>query len=338
MIPNSAFITVGETREAMRAVADGSAPGAEYAVLREGHFSRVLAMVDEGRNPGSLAQGARFALSAYRATWEKERIYLGEEFPGIQYLAVHALLRRRKRIAMLIHNVASLRRRLPLGTLRLGRLADHLLCLSELSRRELESRYGVPSSRITVVGSRVDTDFFRPDPDAAVRPQVCAAGAVNRDYATLIEAMAPLGIPTKIAADTAWRYSTGATEAPPLPPSVEMRSWGSYQNLRALYAESAVVVVPLERPMLSGVTVALEAMAMGKPVILTHNRYVEDFLRDGESGFFVPAGNADALRRKVQHLLDRPDEAERVGARAREWVLERFTVARYVQKILSVWS
>ena len=47
-----------------------------------------------------------------------------------------------------------------------------------------------------------------PDPDTRIQLQVCSAGAVNRDYATLIDAVAPLGIPLKIAADTARRSIT----------------------------------------------------------------------------------------------------------------------------------
>jgi len=338
MIPNSAFITVGESPKNMSDVAAGRAPGAEYAVLRQGHFSRTLAMVERGVNPGSGAARLSFAARAYFSTWDLENIYLGEEFPGIEYLLVHAALRRRKRIAMLIHNVASLRRRIPLGDLRLGRLLDHVMCLSEQSRRELESQYGISPLRITVLGSRVDTEFFKPDPSVSVARQVCSAGAINRDYATLIDAVRPLQVPTKIAADTAWRYSAGQTTLDSLPDFVEMRSWGSYVNLRQLYAESAVVVVPLERAMLSGVTVVLEAMAMGRPVILTHNPYVTDFLRDGENGFFVQKGDAAGLREKISYLLDHPQEAERVGARAREWVLERYAVHLYVQRILSAWA
>ena len=337
-VPNSAFVTVGESAKTMAAVEEGTAPGAEYAMLRRGHFSEVLAMVDRGANPGSTAETAQFAASAYWATRSRENIYLGEEFPGIQYLAVHALLRSAKRVAMLIHNTRSLRRRLPLVTLGLRHAMHHVLCLSRQSKVELESTYGIPSSRITVVGSRVDTTFFAPDPAVAIKVQVCSAGAVNRDYRTLIEAASPLGIPLKIAADTAWRYSTGEQTAEPVPDFVEMRSWGSYVNLRRLYAESAIVVVPLEKPILSGVTVVLEAMAMGKPVILTHNGYVEDFLVDGENGLFVPSGDSASLEKKIRHLLDHPAEAERMGQRAREWVLERFTVDRYVDKIIGVWN
>jgi glycosyltransferase involved in cell wall biosynthesis len=335
MIPSSAFITVGESQKNLANVIARRSPGAEYAVLSRGHFSRVLAMVDEPLAAGADLPYWSFALRAYRATWNIENIYLGEEFPGIQYLTVHAALRRRKRISMLIHNVASLRRRLPLATFRLARLLDRVLCLSNESRRELMSRYGVPSERITVIGSRVDTDFFTPEPETPILRQVCSAGAVNRDYKTLIEAVRPLELETKIAADTAWRHSTSETRVEPLPPFVEMRSWGSYTNLRSLYAQSSVVVVPLQRPMLSGVTVALEAMAMAKPVILTRNAYVDEFLRDGDTGYFVEQGDVAGLRSKIQYLLEHPAEAAQMGQRAREWVLARYTVKSYVDKILS---
>jgi glycosyltransferase involved in cell wall biosynthesis len=338
MIPNSVFISIGEAPQAMEQVEQGLAPCAEFAVLRRGHFTKVIAMRERDSDPGSYAVGARFALQSYLESWGAKNVYLGEEFPGIQYLALQALLRRPKRIAMLVHNATSLKRRVPLGTMRLGRLADRILCLCEQSRRELVTGCGVPAARVVVIGSRVDTTFFQPDSARPVLEQVCSAGAVNRDYGTLVEAVRPLGIPTKIAADTAWRYSTRPMGPASVPAHVEMRSWENYVNLRELYARSAVVVVPLRRAMMSGVTVALEAMAMAKPVIVTRNAYVEDFLRHGETGFFVRAGDEEDLRARIRWILEHPDEAARVGARAREWVLERFTVERYVEKIVSVWS
>jgi glycosyltransferase involved in cell wall biosynthesis len=342
LIPNSAFITVGESARSVEGALAGRAPRAEYLSLREGHFTELHAMIDQVQDPGSISAGARFAFNVYRATWRRENIYLGEEFPGIQYLAVHALLGAfapKKRIAMLIHNVSSRKRALPLATLRLATLVDQFLCLSNRSKGELVDSYGVPASRVTVVGSRVDTDFFQPRAEVLVKAQVCSAGAINRDYKTLIEAVQPLNVPLKIAADTAWQYSAMRNEAPiTVPQSVEMRSWGNYVNLRSLYAESAVVVVPLLKPMLSGVTVALEAMAMGKPLIMTRNPYVEDFLIDGKTGFFVPAKDPAALREKIAYLLANQREATQMGARARELAVERFSVERYVNSILSVWS
>jgi glycosyltransferase involved in cell wall biosynthesis len=342
MIPNSAFITVGESARSIEDALAGRVPRAEYFSLCQGHFTELHAMIDQIPLPGSIAASGRFAFNAYQATWRRENIYLGEEFPGIQYLAVHALLGAfapKKRIAMLIHNVSSRKRTIPLATARLASLVDQFLCLSNRSKVELVASYGVPASRVTVVGSRVDTDFFQPGTEVLVKAQVCSAGAINRDYETLIEAVQPLNVPLKIAADTAWRYSAGRIESPIVVPEfVEMRSWGNYVNLRSLYAESAIVVVPLLKSMLSGVTVALEAMAMGKPVIITRNPYVEDFVIDGKTGFFVPAKDPAALREKIAYLLANQREAAQMGARARELAVERFGVERYVNSILSVWS
>src|SRR6266403_27079 len=165
MIPNSAFITVGESARSIEDALAGRVPRAEYFSLCEGHFTELHAMIDQIAFPGSIAAGARFAFNVYRATWRRENIYLGEEFPGIQYLAVHALLGAlapKKRIAMLIHNVSSRKRAIPLATVRLASLVDQFLCLSNRSKVELVASYGVPASRVTVVGSRVDTDFFQP--------------------------------------------------------------------------------------------------------------------------------------------------------------------------------
>lgn len=345
MIPNSALITVGEPQEKIAQARAGKIPSTELvAMLDSGMFGKVLTMSDRGMDASRMSVFARFAVDAYYRTWDAENIYLSEEFPGIHYLALHATLgrlplRRRQRVAMLIHNVASIKRRVMLTPLAWA--ADHLLCLSERSKADLVSKYGVSASRVTVVGSRVDTRFFQPTPTAPQKLQICSAGAINRDYDTLINAAEGLGVPVKIAADTAWGYSMGGKSLPgdkPLPDHVEMRSWGTYEALRALYAESRIIVVPLARTMLSGVTVALEGMAMGKPVILTHNPYVEDFLEDGVSGLFVPASDPGAMRAKLRHLLDHPDEAERLGARAREWVAERFSVEAYVRKIVSAFA
>ena len=338
MIPHSAMITIGEPPSTIRNIEQGLSPRGEYAVLSQNHFDQVITMYERGMNPGSAAARGRFALVAHRDSWGAKNIFLGEEFPGIQYLALQALFRRPKSIAMIIHNVTSKKRRLLLANLGLVRLVDRMLCLSTQSKRDLVEMYGVSASRVIVIGSRVDTDFFRPEQGTTTQ-LVCSAGAVNRDYGTLVEAVRPLGITTKIAADTAWRYSATPILPANIPAFVEMRSWGNYRNLRALYAAAAVVVVPLLKPhVLSGVTVALEAMAMGKPVILTHSPYVADFLTDGETGFFVPAGDSAALRERIRYVLDHADEAERIGARAREWVCERFTVDHYVKRILSAWE
>ena len=160
---------------------------------------------------------------------------------------------------------------------------------------------------------------------------------MNRDYDSLIEAASGLDADVKIAADTVWRYSVAGKEqqARPLPANVEMRSWGTYANLRQLYAESRVVVVPLARPIISGITVALEGMAMGKPVILTRNPYVEGFIEDGVTGFHVEPSTPPSSAEDP--LAAGPPRGGRGhgSAGAAKKAEQDFSVERYVERTRS---
>lgn len=327
---------VGEPPQRLAEMREGLQPLGEFALMKEGMFSRVLSMAELGMDPASAMARLRFALWACGATGGCEAVLLAEEFPGIEYLACNAILGPRQRIALLIHNVSSRRRQIPLGRLRLIHRADRVLCLSPYSRGVLVERYGVPEAKVRVVYSRVDTDFFRPDPGPS-RRHIASAGAVNRDYRTLVEAVSGLDVDVKIAVDSPWRYSIGEPDhLAGLPPNVEMRSWGTYRELRRLYAESAFVVVPLKRRQLvSGITVTLEAMAMGRAVILSRNPYVEGFIEHGETGFYVEPGNVEQLRETIVRLLEQPDLAEAVGRKARRRAEERFSVNAYLERLIA---
>lgn len=341
MPQDSAYIGVGEPVSRVNDALEKKGPMGEFAAMSRDVFTQVLSMAQRGMNPASNVDCAKFALAAWRETRERQNLFLAEEFPAIQFLAWNRLLsRRRRRIVLLVHNVSSKKRWLALSKLGLGKRVDHFLCLSPHSQRVLVEEYGLPRERVSVIYSRVDTAYFQPQPEQPTKRQVCAAGAVNRDYDSLIEAASGLDADVKIAADTVWRYSVAGKEqqARPLPANVEMRSWGTYANLRQLYAESRVVVVPLARPIISGITVALEGMAMGKPVILTRNPYVEGFIEDGVTGFHVEPSNPAQLREKIRWLLDHPEEAEAMGRRAREKAARDFSVERYVERILAPFS
>lgn len=339
MPQDSAYIGVGEPVNRVTDALEKKGPMLEFAAMSRGVFTQVVSMAQRGLNPASNVDCARFALAAWKETRERQNLFLAEEFPALQFLACDAVLSRRKRrIVLLVHNVSSKKRWLALSKLGLQKRVDHVLCLSPHSQKMLVEQYGIPREKVSVIYSRVDTSYFQPQPETPLQRRVCAAGAVNRDYATLIEAATGLDAEVKIAADTIWRYSVankGDTQSAMLPPNVEMRSWGSYANLRQLYAESRVVVVPLARPIISGITVALEGMAMGKPVILTRNPYVEGFIEDGVTGFHVESNSPVALRERIQWLLDHPQEAEAMGRRAREKAVRDFSVERYVERILA---
>jgi glycosyltransferase involved in cell wall biosynthesis len=108
-------------------------------------------------------------------------------------------------------------------------------------------------------------------------------------------------------------------------------------ELRALYARSRFVVVPLlPTDTDNGVSVTLEAMAMGKAVICSHVEGQKDVIQAGRTGIFVPQGDPEALRNAIQFLWTHPEEAERMGQAAREYVEKHHTIDQFVDIIKHV--
>jgi hypothetical protein len=100
------------------------------------------------------------------------------------------------------------------------------------------------------------------------------------------------------------------------------------EDLRWLYAECAVVVVP-SRFESFGLT-AVEAMMFAKPVIASRSGGADDVLTDGEDGLLVEPGNADTLLGALAYLLDDPSRCLAMGRAGRAKFETRFTVEAVV--------
>ena len=60
--------------------------------------------------------------------------------------------------------------------------------------------------------------------------------------------------------------------------------------------------------------VCIEALAAGRPVVASAINGIPEVIRDGETGVLVPCDDAAALAAALARLLDRPEEATRLGA------------------------
>ena len=70
----------------------------------------------------------------------------------------------------------------------------------------------------------------------------------------------------------------------------------------------------------------VEAMAMGKPIVATAVGGVPEVVADGEVGFLVPAGDANALAKKISLLVEDDDLRQTMGQKGRQRVSEHFDV------------
>ena len=84
--------------------------------------------------------------------------------------------------------------------------------------------------------------------------------------------------------------------------------------------------------------VAIEALMRGTAVVASASGGLLDIVREGETGCFVPPGDAGALARALLPLLGNSAVAEDMGAAARRDALERFTEARFTDQFLEVYQ
>lgn len=165
------------------------------------------------------------------------------------------------------------------------------------------------------------------------------AGALNRDYPTLVRAMEGVDATLVVAAYSPW-VSERQHGAPSNPSSVHVTvTQTGAMGLRELYARAALVAVPLvEGYSQAGSLVVYEAMAMGKPVVVTatEGQRALGAVRHGETGYLVAPGDVAGWREAVRYLLHHPEEAARMGRRARQVVEDGLNLDAYVHEMVDI--
>src|SRR5208283_4853674 len=76
-----------------------------------------------------------------------------------------------------------------------------------------------------------------------------------------------------------------------------------------------------------------QALAAGRPVAAYDCDGANEVCIDNETGFLIRPGDREALTRRLLQLAGDPDLRERLGARGRQFVRERFAVETMVESI-----
>ena len=115
-------------------------------------------------------------------------------------------------------------------------------------------------------------------------------------------------------------------------PEVKLVERIPHEEVLALYEKVDAVVVPSREESLS--MVAIEALMMGRPCIVSDNVGVAADVREGGAGLIFSSGEVDELADKMRILMSDTNLAENMGKSGRMAYKSKFTSEKFAEKIL----
>ncbi|HEY3181003.1 MAG TPA: TIGR04063 family PEP-CTERM/XrtA system glycosyltransferase [Casimicrobiaceae bacterium] len=242
--------------------------------------------------------------------------------------------------------------------------ADHVTTICEGLREEIASR-GVRRERITVIPNAVDEDEFRfdSDPDAELSAALRLTGRTVVGFIGSFYGYEGLDLLIKATAMLVPGHPElrvllvgGGPQEAHLRRMVAERELGDrviftgrvpHRDVTRYYGLIDVLAYPRHRMRLTDIVTPLkplEAMALGRILVASDVGGHRELIRDRETGYLFPAGDAEALARAIEKALEQKDDRPRIRENARRFVeSERNwgrSVARYadVYRSLGDWA
>lgn len=226
------------------------------------------------------------------------------------------------------------------------RRADRIIFGSIAQRSMWIDRFGIDPDRCVVIYNGVDEKKYAPRvqgmpktstsnglPTRSARSlTVCAVGTLwaNKNHIELVCAHRKVvdrfpEAQLVIVGDGPER-DTISQKAAELGLEQNVSLLGELSDVRPVVQNSDIFVLPSIVETFSNA--ALEAMAMEKPVILSCTGGLPEMIEDGVSGFLYETGNTTVLAELIIRLACNSMERHRIGAKAREQVMGKFTFTR----------
>ena len=236
---------------------------------------------------------------------------------------------------------------------------ERVIAISEYIAERLQTFYRVPAEKIRTVPRGIDVDLFSAQAVSAERmiqlstewrlpdatPVIMLPGRLTRlkGHGILIEALARIGRSDVrcllVGADqgrTRYRQEIDDHVARAKVSEI-VQIAGNCRDMPAAYMLADVVVSASTTPEGFG-RVAVEAQAMGRPVIAADHGGARETVIPGETGWLVPPGDPDALAQALREALDMSvEQRERYAERAIANVRRHFTRQRMCADTLDVY-
>ena len=252
-------------------------------------------------------------------------------------IAIHYKLRNDLKLICGFHGLYNFFQRVPqnlflnkkkIFTEGLNNLA-HIFFFGPEDRKKCIELFKIPENKTSVYRFGVDIDFWKKkEYDESI--DVLSIGSdLNRNYDIFNKILIDfkLSIITKLNVNKLKKKATiiKGSKNNPFLTDLEIRNF---------YNKSKIIVVPIKETLQpSGYSVVLQAMACGKPVIMTKIRglWDQNHLKNMRNIIFVPPNNAIELEKSIKLLLKDYNLRTQIGKEARKTVEKFFLLERMNQ-------
>lgn len=317
----------------------------EVTSLREaGADASVIGPERRGGRAARVTRGWRLIREAKLRDADVYHVHDPELLPGALWLAhstgrpvvydVHEYLGRTTRTKGWLPR--PLRRPIALAAERIERALARRLAGTVAVNEDLAARFADAGARVVSVANYPRAATFPPSgpPEG---PIVLYVGglAARRGLALMLDAF------PRVAVEGARLWLAGPGDPGPLPPGVEHLGVIDHSEVPGLLSRAAVAWVPLQRhgnydravP-----TKLVEAMAAGRPVVVSDLPRQAALVRASGCGLIVPPGDPDAHAAALTRLLSDPEAAHTMGAAGREAFLAGMTFEGEARHLVALYD
>ncbi len=215
--------------------------------------------------------------------------------------------------------------------------ADRVILTTERLRRQAIERHGLDAEMVHVVPNYVLTDVWCPMPGdiASGRPRVGFVGRLveQKNLPALIEACAGLEVELALAGEGPLR---AALQELADARSVDVRFLGNRPHLELPEFVNSCTVFALPSLYEGHPKALIEAMASGVPVLATAVRGSAEVVRHDVTGWLTET-NSKSIGAGLRRLLADAELRTRLGAAARHFVLEEYSLERVADRETAIY-
>jgi hypothetical protein len=214
---------------------------------------------------------------------------------------------------------------------------DSFPCLSSKVANEI-SRVSLHPKKSFPIPWGPDANFYPCSSEQGEK--IIAAGRTGRDFRTFSIGGSQTQVPIHIICLQKDAEKIPTNLGSNIQVSVEQdTSYMKYPKLLEFYAQARAIAIPMYvGDSLCGLTSLMDALGMGKPVIMTRHPFIDIDIEQEGIGKWVAPGDVEGWREAIQFFNDHKQEAVLMGKRARELVEAGINSESFAHKIMDIFD